>query len=54
MPRISGPEDAAMRVILQDWRRAARGVKQRPLVMGGFGVTTQGEEEDPFEFLEAA
>ena len=54
MPRISGPEDAAMRVILQDWRRAARGVKQRPLVMGGLGMTTQGEEEDPFEFLEAA
>ena len=54
MPRVSGPEDAAARVMLQDWRRAARGVKQRPLVTGGLGVTTQGEEEDPFEFLEAA
>lgn len=54
MPRISGPEDAAMRVILQDWRRAARVTKKRPLVTGGLGMTTQGGEEDPFEFLEAA
>ena len=54
MPRVSGPEDAAARVMLQDWRRAARGVKQRPLVTGGLGVTTQGEEEDPFDWSEAA
>ena len=54
MPRVSGPEDAAVRVMLQDWRRAARGVNQRPLVTGGLAVTTRGEEEDPFDWSEAA
>ena len=54
MPCVSGPEDATIRVMLQDWKRAARGGKKRPLVTGGLGMTAQGGEEDPFEFLEAA
>ena len=53
MPRVSRPEDAAEWMMQQGWKRAAGGVKALPVV-SGFGVTTQGEEEDPFEFLEAA
>ena len=54
MPHVSGPEDAAMRVMLQDWRRAARGVKPPALFTGGLSMTTQGEEEYPFDWSEAA
>ena len=54
MPRVSGPEDAAMRVVLQDWRRAARGVKQQPLVTGRLGAAFLDGEEDPFDWSEAA
>ena len=54
MPRVSGPEDAAEWMMQQGWKRADGGVKARPPVLSGFGVTAGVEEEDPFEFLEAA
>lgn len=54
MPRVSGPEDATVRMMLQDWRRAAGGVKQRPLVLSSSGAAALDGEKDPFDWLEAA